>query len=161
MEAAAHLQQILPRLQQEHPGSFGTFAGRVTSARLPESGVPLAQGTAPGWTAGVESDLHSMGGFLTGVHRARGVGYADRWAKVLGNPFVNPEYTLEAAKRLGQVAQAVSQEAGKPSHAGQTMEQVVADLQRTNPEIFAPLDEAPGTVPPSRLKSRNPYRQGQ
>jgi hypothetical protein len=104
--------------------------------------------------------MHSLAGFLTGVHRARGVGYADRWAKVLGNPFVNPQYTIEGAKRLSQVAEGVMREAAKPTRQGMSLDDVIRDLQQTNPEIFEPLDEPPGGSaitgpPPSKL---NPYR---
>ena len=130
---------------------------------MPESGVPFAQGTAPPELAGINTDAHSVAAFLTGVHRARGVGYANLWAKVLGNPLVNPKFTTEAFKRAAQIAETVMKEAAKPTRAAMSIDDVIADLQRTNPEIFRGLDTPPGGgqasagggPPATKL---NPYR---
>jgi hypothetical protein len=162
MMSATRLSKELPQLVKEHPNQFGTFAGRVTSARMPESGVPLVQGTASPEMGALNTDLHSVAAFLTGVHRARGIGYANKWAEVLGNPFVNPEFTEQALKRAAQVATAVQKEAAKGSRSAMSIEDVTRELMRTNPEIFKPLDELPGNQqdpgggpPPSKV---NPYR---
>jgi hypothetical protein len=165
MESAAAMSKALSTIRQTHPMLVGQSMGRIASM-----GGKLNM--IPGDMRTILADKDSVAAFIMGVHRARGRGYADKWAEVIGDPFINPEATKAVVERIGKIAEGVqkrilSANRYKPT----TMEDIERQMDKEG--AFDIFDQPPpgygssgtsgvsrGTSgpPPTRL---NPYRTAQ
>ena len=122
MSSGLRAAKELPGLMKKYPWHFGMGLGGLIGT------VKEKYGALPGPLARMDTDLHSVAAFLTGVHRARGRGYAEIWAKVLQNPFINPEGSVDALTRAAKIAEEVDARIKKHSYQPVTMEQIIREL---------------------------------
>jgi hypothetical protein len=142
MDAAARAVQALPGLEKKYPHHFGRGWG--TASNIQRATNTLNEDLKP-----LDVDVHSVAAFLTSVHRARGVGYANLWAQALGDPFVNPKGTAAALRRAGKIAEEVQKRILKHSDAPVTMDQIIKEMEKEGK--LADLDKMPpGTGTPDK-----------
>jgi hypothetical protein len=122
MSSGLRAAKELPGLMKQYPWHFGMGLGGAIGT------LKEKYGALPGPLARMDTDLHSVAAFLTGVHRARGRGYAEIWAKVLQNPFINPEGSIDALNRAAKIAEEVDARIKKHSYKPVTMEQIIREL---------------------------------
>jgi len=109
----------------------------------------------PGDMRQILADKDSVAAFTMGIHRARGRGYADKWAEVIGDPFINPAATKAVVQRIGKIAEAVQKRILSSSRYKPITEEDV-ERQMDKEGAFDFLDQPPPTGGASRTSPDMP-----